>query len=44
VWWSTISQDEFFPKCYNLTEFKELEEFKEEFRVNRAESILKRFL
>jgi hypothetical protein len=23
VWWSTIPQDEFFPKCYDLTEFRE---------------------
>ena len=27
-----------------MTEFRELNEFKEEFRVNRAESILKRYL
>ena len=44
VWWSTIPQDLFFPKCYDLTDFKELDEFKEDFRVNRAESILKRFI
>ena len=44
VWWSTHSQDEFFPKCYDLTDFKELNEFKEDFRVNRAESILKRYI
>lgn len=44
IWWSTIPQDLFFPKCYDLTDFKELDEFKEDFRVNRAESILKRYL
>jgi len=44
VWWSNIPQDVFFPKCYNLTDFEELNEFREDFRVNRAESILKKFL
>lgn len=44
VWWSTHSQDEFFPKCYDLTDYREINEFKEDFRVNRAEAILKRFL
>mmetsp|Transcript_3502 Transcript_3502/g.5971 ORF Transcript_3502/g.5971 Transcript_3502/m.5971 type:complete len:669 (+) Transcript_3502:853-2859(+) len=44
VWWSTIPQDQFFPKCYNLTDLKELQEFKEDFRVNRAEAILKKYL
>ena len=44
VWWSTIPQDEFFPKCYDLTEFREQDEFKEDFRVNKAESILKKYL
>ena len=44
IWWSTHSQDEFFPKCYDLTDFKELDEFREEHRVNRAESIIKRYV
>ena len=44
VWWSNIPQDVFFPKCYNLTDFEELNEFREDFRVNRAESILKKYL
>lgn len=43
VWWSNTPQDEFFPKCYDLTDFKEVDEFHEEFKVNRAEAILKRF-
>lgn len=43
VWWSNIPQDEFFPKCYDLTDFRERDEFLEEFRVNRAEAILKKF-
>lgn len=44
VWWSNIPQDVFFPKCYNLTDFEELNEFQEDFRVNRAESMLKKYL
>ena len=34
----------FFPKCFDLTEFKEVNEFKEEFRTNRAEAMLKKFM
>lgn len=44
MWWSPLSQDHFFPKCYNLTDFKELDEFKEDFRVIKAESILKKYV
>jgi len=44
VWWSTIPQDLFFPRCYNLTDFQELDEFREDFRVTRAEMILKKYL
>lgn len=44
IWWSSTSIDEFFPKCYELSEGKEIEEFKEDFRVNKAESILKKFI
>ena len=44
IWWSTLPQDEFFPRCYDLTEMKELEDFREDHRVIKAESILKKYL
>lgn len=34
----------FFPRCYNLTDFQELDEFREDFRVTRSEMILKKYL
>jgi hypothetical protein len=43
-WWSTIPIDQFFPRSYDLSEMKEIGEFKEDFRVCRAESILKKFV
>ena len=43
VWWSNTPQDQFFPKCYDLTDFKEKDEFVEEYKVIRAESMLKKF-
>lgn len=43
-WWSSIPLDEFFPRCYDLTDQKEMEDFKMDFRVCRAESILKKFV
>jgi tubulin monoglycylase TTLL3/8 len=32
VWWNTVDMDSFFPKCYDLTENEELEDFRNEFR------------
>ena len=43
VWWSNIPQDQFFPKCFDLTDFREQDDFLEEFKVNRAEALLKKF-
>ena len=44
IWWSTLPVDQFFPRCYNLTDMQDLEEFKEDHRVIKAESNLKKFL
>ena len=44
IWWSTIPQNQFFPKCFDLTDGRDLESFKEDFRVNRAESYIKKFI
>ena len=43
-WWSATPLDSFFPRCYNLTDGREMEDFKQDFRVCRAEAIIKRFL
>ena len=42
--YSNIPLDVFFPKSYNLTRLKEINEFHEDFRVTKAESILKKFI
>lgn len=36
--------DKFFPRCFDLNEIHEYEEFIEEFKITKAESVLKQFL
>ena len=43
IWWSNIEIDSFFPKSFDLTENEELEDFKNEFRFNKAECIVKMY-
>ena len=47
-WWSSLPMDTFFPRSYDLTYdqniIKEVDEFKEDFRVTRAEAILKKYV
>jgi hypothetical protein len=28
IWWNNVEVDSFFPKCYDLTDGNELEDFK----------------
>ena len=44
IWSSSTPMDEFFPRCYDMSDFKEIDEFKEEHRIIRAESILKKYV
>lgn len=49
VWWNTVAVDTFFPKCFDLTEtvgsdLCEEDDFKNEYRYLKAESILKNFV
>jgi tubulin monoglycylase TTLL3/8 len=44
LWWTPVDVDAFFPKCFDLTDGNELEDFKQEYRFQRAESILKSYL
>lgn len=43
IWWNNVEVDSFFPKCYDLTDGNELEDFKQEYRFQRAESILRMY-
>ena len=43
VWWNNVEIDSFFPKCFDLTEGEESEDFKNEYRFLKAESILKNY-
>ena len=48
VWWNTVEVDSFFPKCFDLTDNcgdqSEEQDFKNEYRFVKAESILKNYL
>ena len=43
IWWNNVEVDTFFPKCFDLTDGSELEDFKQEYRFQRAESILRTY-
>jgi tubulin monoglycylase TTLL3/8 len=43
IWWNNVEVDTFFPKCFDLTDGAELEDFKQEYRFQRAESILRTY-
>ena len=35
VWWNNVEVDSFFPKCFDLTEGEESEDFKNEYRFQK---------
>jgi tubulin monoglycylase TTLL3/8 len=41
IWWNNVAVDSFFPKCFDLTDGAELDDFRQEYRFQRAESLLK---
>jgi tubulin monoglycylase TTLL3/8 len=41
IWFKAVDIDSFFPKCFDVNEVHEMEEFITEFQVLKAESILK---
>ncbi len=43
-WFNNIDIDSFFPKCYDLSNTEDCEEFKHTFKLLKAEAILKRFV
>lgn len=43
-WWSATPLDSFFPRCYDITDGKEMEDFKMDFRVCKSESVVKKFV
>ena len=44
IWYSTEDHHSFFPKCYDLIDEDMMDEFVEEFKLVKAESILKDFV
>jgi tubulin monoglycylase TTLL3/8 len=44
IWWNTVDMDTFFPKCFDLTDGMETEDFKNEYRFIKAESIVKIYI
>jgi hypothetical protein len=36
IWWNTVDVNTFFPRCYDLTDGNELEDFKQEYRFQRV--------
>lgn len=43
-WVADVDPDTFFPKCFNLTDDDMFEEFIEQFKLIKAETILKKYL
>jgi hypothetical protein len=43
IWWTPVDVNEFFPKCYDLTDGNELEDFKQEYRFQKAEAVVKMY-
>jgi len=41
IWFSNVDINTIYPKCYDLSDDKDYEDFIEEFKFNKAESILK---
>jgi len=44
AWFSNADMNAFYPKCYDLSDEKDYEDFIEEFKYNKAESILKLYV
>lgn len=44
IWWNNISVNSFFPKCFDLTENEELDDFKNEYMFIKAESVVKKYV
>jgi tubulin monoglycylase TTLL3/8 len=36
IWWNNVEVDTFFPKCFDLTDGEETEDFKNEFRFTKV--------
>eukprot|EP00831_Metopus_contortus_P056682 TRINITY_DN4871_c0_g1_i1.p1 TRINITY_DN4871_c0_g1~~TRINITY_DN4871_c0_g1_i1.p1 ORF type:complete len:460 (-),score=117.39 TRINITY_DN4871_c0_g1_i1:174-1553(-) len=44
IWFNNVDIDTFYPRCFDLLDSNELEDFKEEFKSMKAEGILKEFI
>ncbi|KRX06005.1 hypothetical protein PPERSA_01083 [Pseudocohnilembus persalinus] len=43
AWCANVDVNEFYPRCYDLTDNDEIEEFETDFKITKAESILKQY-
>ena len=43
-WVADVDPDTFFPQCFNLTDDDMFEEFIEQFKLIKAETILKKYI
>lgn len=44
MWFNSVDVNSFFPECFDLSNQEDIDEFKLHFKVNKAESILKRYV
>jgi tubulin monoglycylase TTLL3/8 len=43
IWFENVDIDTFFPRCYDLNDTQEFEDFIEDYKISQAESVLKDF-
>lgn len=44
IWFNNVDIDTFYPRCYDLNDPEDLENFKEDFKTTKAEGMLKNYL
>lgn len=45
VWWNnSIGYESFFPRCYTISDEAELDDFKEQYKFIKAQSLLKKYI
>lgn len=44
IWQANLPQEKFFPRCFDLTACRESDEFLCDFKITRAEAILKKYM
>jgi len=44
VWFENVDINTFFPRCFDMNDFDDIEKFTDEFKLTKAISILKRYM